>query len=170
MNNFLGMITCTANLRYECRGQEFKMIGIFDLGDFFHEVSKREILRHLSDGEIEDFIKSCNIKSFASVNSRDVFNNNELIEDEIEDMMEKFCMNLDVDDPMFEVEFLSLACLKPEQLEKMAKFKMYDESIDSALSDKFKNVKTYTKEILDEVSIKQTTVISYKSQSSTNER
>lgn len=159
------MITCTANLRYECRGQEFKMIGIFDLGDFFHEVSKREILRNLSDGEIEDFIKSCNIKSFASVNSCDVFNNNELIEDEIEDMMEKFCKGMDVDDPMFEVEFLDMSCLKPEQLEKMAKFKVYDESLDSALDDKFKNVKMHTKEILDEVSLKQTTVISYKSQS-----
>lgn len=165
MNRFLGMITYTADLRYESRGQSLKMIGIFDLADFFHEKSKRQILTSLTDGEIEDYLKSMHLGSFANVDGSTVFANQDLIMDEIEELFVKIIGNYDVDNPQCEFVCMDMSELTPSEIETLAEFKLYDELLDVTICSEVKGIKMHTVEVLKDVSTKSTIVKSYKNQS-----
>lgn len=167
MNRFLGMITYTADLRYECRGQTFKAICIFDLHDFFHEKSKREILRSMTDGEIEDYLKSLHLGSFATVDGSQVFSNPDLISDEVEELLPKIVDSYDVDNPQCDFVCMDMSKLTASEVDTLVDFKMYDELLDVILKDEFKDVKMHTAEVLKDVSVECTVVKSYKDQSFT---
>lgn len=116
----------------------------------------------MTDGEIEDFIKSCNLKSFASVEGKDIFNHNELIADDVDDIMESYCAKYDVDDATFEVHYLDMSKISPIQLRALADYRMYDETLDSDLSEELKGIKMHTADIMKDVHVDTTIVTSYK--------